>query len=65
MPDDIAVVGFDDGDLAEALDITTVRQPLEESGRLGFRHLREALAGRHGSARHVTLAVELVVRATT
>lgn len=65
VPDDLAVVGFDDGELAEALDITTVRQPLEESGRLGFRHLREAINGRGGSAQHVTLAVELIARATT
>jgi DNA-binding LacI/PurR family transcriptional regulator len=65
VPDDLAIVGFDDGELAEALDITTLRQPLEESGRLGYRHLREAINGRTGSARHVTLSVELVVRATT
>ncbi len=65
VPDDLAVVGFDDGELAEALDVTTVRQPLEESGRLGFRHLREAINGQRGLARHVTLGVELVVRATT
>jgi DNA-binding LacI/PurR family transcriptional regulator len=65
VPDDLAVVGFDDGELAEALDITTVRQPLEESGRLGFRHLREAINGQPGLARHVTLGVELVTRATT
>ena len=65
VPDDLAVVGFDDGDLAEALDVTTVRQPLEESGRLGFRHLREAIDGQPGLARHVTLGVELVVRGTT
>jgi DNA-binding LacI/PurR family transcriptional regulator len=65
VPDDLAIVGFDDGELAEALDITTLRQPLEESGRLGYRHLREAIDGRSGSARHVTLGVELVVRATT
>jgi len=65
VPDDLAVVGFDDGELAEALDVTTVRQPLEESGRLGFRHLREAINGQHGLAQHVTLGVELVVRATT
>jgi DNA-binding LacI/PurR family transcriptional regulator len=65
VPDDLAVVGFDDGEVAEALDVTTVRQPLEESGRLGFRHLREAINGQHGLARHVTLGVELVVRATT
>lgn len=65
VPDDLAVVGFDDGELAEALDVTTVRQPLEESGRLGFRHLREAINGQHGLAQHVTLGVKLVVRATT
>jgi DNA-binding LacI/PurR family transcriptional regulator len=65
VPGDLAIVGFDDGELAEALDITTLRQPLEESGRLGYRHLREAVNGRTGSARHVTLGVELVVRATT
>ncbi len=65
VPDDLAVVGFDDGELAEALDVTTVRQPLEESGRLGFRHLREAINGQRGLARHVTLGVELVVRGTT
>jgi LacI family transcriptional regulator len=64
VPDDLAVVGFDDGELAEALDVTTVRQPLEESGRLGFRRLREAINGQHGLARQVTLGVELVVRAT-
>lgn len=33
VPSDVAMVGFDDGDLAEALNLTTVRQPLEESGR--------------------------------
>lgn len=65
VPDDLAVVGFDDGELAEALDVTTVRQPLEESGRLGFRHLREAISGQQGLAQRVTLAVKLVVRATT
>jgi DNA-binding LacI/PurR family transcriptional regulator len=65
VPEDVAVAGFDDGELAQAFAITTVRQPLEESGRLGFRQLREAISGAHGAARHVTLGVELVVRATT
>ena len=32
-------------EISEALDITTVWQPLEESGRLGFRQLREAIGG--------------------
>ncbi|TVT45602.1 LacI family transcriptional regulator [Amycolatopsis rhizosphaerae] len=65
VPEDMAVVGFDDGELAESLEMTTIRQPLEKSGQLGFRHLREALAGKGGPARHVTLNVELVIRGTT
>jgi DNA-binding LacI/PurR family transcriptional regulator len=65
VPEDVAVVGFDDGELAEALELTTVRQPLEESGQLGYRHLRDALTGQRGPARHVTIGVELMVRHTT
>jgi DNA-binding LacI/PurR family transcriptional regulator len=37
VPDDLAVVGFDDSDIAQALDLTTVRAPFEESGRLGAK----------------------------
>jgi len=43
VPGDVAVVGFDDGDLAEALDLTTVRQPLEESGRAAMERLLQQL----------------------
>jgi len=32
VPEDVAVMGFDDGEAAEAADLTTVRQPFEESG---------------------------------
>ena len=45
VPDDLAVVGFDDGSIAEAAGLTTVRQPFEESGRLGARLLGDMLAG--------------------
>ena len=43
MPGDLAVVGFDDADLARALDLTTVRQPFEESGRAGVQLLLERM----------------------
>jgi LacI family transcriptional regulator len=65
VPEDLAVVGFDDGLAAEALRLTTVRQPFEESGRLAFRRLQDLLSGRIGSAQHVNLSVELIPRATT
>lgn len=37
LPEDVAVVGYDGSPLAEASGLTTVRQPLEESGYLGGR----------------------------
>ena len=33
VPEDVAVIGFDDGSTAVAADLTTVRQELRESGR--------------------------------
>lgn len=32
VPEDVAVIGFDDVDLAEIVGLTTIRQPLRESG---------------------------------
>ena len=61
VPGDLAVAGFDDTELAEALDLTTVRQPLEESGRAAT----ELLLARMGGAttvREVALRLDLVRR---
>jgi LacI family transcriptional regulator len=45
VPDDLSVIGFDDIELAEAIGLTTVRQPLRESGRVGATLLLSALDG--------------------
>ncbi|GGL92259.1 LacI family DNA-binding transcriptional regulator [Nakamurella endophytica] len=64
VPEDVAVMGFDDGDVAAAADLTTVRQPFEESGAAALRILRGQLDG--GSLRSTTmLDVQLVRRSTT
>ncbi len=63
VPGDVAVVGFDDGVLAEALDLTTVRQPLEESGRAAMERLLQQL-DKPATAREVALRLELVLRGT-
>jgi LacI family transcriptional regulator len=65
VPEDLAIIGFDDSELSQALEITTVAQPLEESGRLGLRQLHEAIAGASLTPRHVTLPVRLLVRSTS
>ena len=45
VPDDIAVIGFDDRDFAVYLGLTTVRQYLAESGERAFQLLRDRIAG--------------------
>jgi len=63
VPDDVAVVGFDDSELALHTDppLTTVRQPIEELGGEMGRLLLDQL-DRAASPRGVTLETELVVR---
>jgi LacI family transcriptional regulator len=45
VPGDLSVIGFDDIELAAAIGLTTVRQPLRESGRVGAHLLLSALDG--------------------
>ena len=62
---DVAVVGYDDGELAEALDLTTVRQPLEESGSVAANLLMDRLGGGTSSTRDVDLRLTITERGTT
>ncbi|NLU76691.1 LacI family transcriptional regulator [Streptomyces sp. HNM0575] len=65
VPGDVAVAGFDDSELARALDLTTVRQPLEESGRAAAELLVQRMGGGPAAVREVTLRLELVPRGST
>ncbi|WP_286901985.1 LacI family DNA-binding transcriptional regulator [Thermocrispum sp.] len=62
VPDDVAVVGFDDIPAAKAAGLTTVRQPLVDKGRLAARLLLDIIDGKPG--REIILPTELVVRGT-
>jgi LacI family transcriptional regulator len=64
VPGEVAIVGFDDGELAEALDLTTVCQPLEESGRAAMERLLQQL-DKPGLVREVVLGLQLVLRGTS
>lgn len=64
VPDDLSVMGFDDIELSSYIGLTTVRQPLFASGRLGAELLVAAVAGDQPAAVH-ELPLELVVRDTT
>lgn len=67
IPEDLSIAGFDDIDIARATrpTLTTVRQPLEELGRLGVMQLMRLLDKQRLDALHVELATELVVRDST
>lgn len=63
VPAELSVVGYDDIELARYAGLTTVAQPLEESGARGAELLLAALEGAAAPGRQ--LEVELVVRGTT
>lgn len=67
IPDDIAVVGFDDMDWATSLQpaLTVVAQPTYEIGRRTALLLLERLANPDLPVQHVVLETELIVRAST
>jgi len=65
VPDDLSVVGFDDVEIASYVGLTTVRQPLFESGRRGAELLLQSLDGMPPELQVETLPLDLVVRATT
>ncbi|MFB9905032.1 LacI family DNA-binding transcriptional regulator [Allokutzneria oryzae] len=63
VPEDVAVVGFDDIEHARRADppLTTVRQPIDEQGRRMVRMLLDAVSG-DPADEAVTLPTSLVVR---
>jgi LacI family transcriptional regulator len=64
VPEDVAVVGYDGTEIADAMEITTVRQPFAESGRIACGLLLDQLNGRSAGVQHVTLPAQLIVRST-
>ncbi len=71
VPEDISVVGFDDHEMAKVMDLTTIRQPVQESGELIARQMISMLkAAATNDADgllpvHRQLRTHLVVRRTT
>ncbi len=65
VPDDLSVIGYDDIELAALMNLTTVHQPLEGSGRRGADLVLEAIAANARPQLAEELQIELVVRSTT
>ncbi len=65
VPDDLSVIGYDDIEIAEYLGLTTIRQPLFETGARGVELLLERLGNLDTDPVSERMPVELVIRRTT
>jgi LacI family transcriptional regulator len=65
VPDDLSVMGFDDLEVAPYVGLTTVRQPLQESGRRGIERLAAAVRGEDHGPLEEQLDLSLERRRTT
>jgi DNA-binding LacI/PurR family transcriptional regulator len=65
VPKELAVIGFDDVDIADYVGLTTIRQPLEESGRVAVDLLLSRVADPARPTQRVRLPLTLIERETT
>ena len=65
VPEELSVVGFDDHELAEAWDLTTVAQPVDAQGELVAWQVISGLVGGINGNRRVVMPTSVVVRGTT
>jgi DNA-binding LacI/PurR family transcriptional regulator len=65
VPADVAVVGFDDGEVAHARGITVIAQPIDELGATAAQLMLRVMAEGPGGIEPVSLPTRLVVRSST
>jgi DNA-binding LacI/PurR family transcriptional regulator len=65
VPDQLAVIGFDDLEIADYIGLTTISQSLDESGRVAVDLLLARLADESRSIQHVRLPMQVLERQTT
>jgi DNA-binding LacI/PurR family transcriptional regulator len=66
IPDDVAIIGFDDLDVANEAEppLTTMRQPVQEKGARAAQQLIDLIEGVVDTPQHILLPTELVIRET-
>jgi LacI family transcriptional regulator, repressor for deo operon, udp, cdd, tsx, nupC, and nupG len=65
VPDDIAVIGFDDHVMAELFDLSTIRQPVVEQAAELMNRLLAVMSVTDAAPEVHVLPTELIVRGTT
>ncbi|MCJ7624020.1 MAG: LacI family transcriptional regulator [Anaerolineaceae bacterium] len=65
VPEDLAVIGFDDIDIAEYLGLTTISQSLDKSGRLSAELLVAQILDPTRPIQNISMKLEIIERETT
>ncbi|MBU8590057.1 LacI family DNA-binding transcriptional regulator [Priestia megaterium] len=67
IPNDLAIIGFDDQPLAQMLDpkLTTIRQPIDQMGIKAMETLIDMLNDSESKVETFELPIELVIRSST
>ncbi|GGE73227.1 LacI family DNA-binding transcriptional regulator [Priestia taiwanensis] len=64
IPNELAIIGLDNQPIAEALDITTIAQPIHEVGMHALNIIHHKLTGDCNEIRDIELPYELIKRKT-
>ena len=64
VPQDVAIIGFDDIDVADTFGLTTVHQPLDESGKIAANLLISHLTESSQPIQHIRLPLKIIERET-
>ena len=64
VPQDVAIIGFDNIDVADSFGLTTVHQPLDESGKIAANLLISRLTESSQPIQHIQLPLKIVERET-
>ena len=65
VPDELSVIGYDDIRDADYVDLTTIRQPLFETGLEGGKSLIKVIENGKSSLQETILEISLITRNTT
>lgn len=65
IPEDIAVIGFDDIDLADYMGITTINQSLNQSGQTAVELLVEQMKDPLSAVKHISYQLKVIERYST
>jgi len=64
IPQDLAVIGFDDIEMAELMDLTTIRQHLNETGRIATELLLSRINDPARPVQHIHIPLNIIERET-